>query len=66
MTYEVVIPRRPPECRGKTSMLIHEVLDEADRHLSGWNPQRGFAFNTHGNDQFAASACWSRSCRRRP
>jgi len=57
-TYEVVITRRPAGVsREDVEALIHEVLDEADRHLSGWNPASEVSrFNTHGTDWFAASS----------
>jgi thiamine biosynthesis lipoprotein len=56
-TYEVVLPRRSVEVsRGEIEALIREVLDEADAHLSGWNPDSEVSrFNAAGADWFPAS-----------
>ena len=56
-TYEVVIPQRPDAVsRQAVEAVIRGVLDEADRHLSGWNPSSEIAqFNAFGTEWFPAS-----------
>jgi thiamine biosynthesis lipoprotein len=56
-TYEVLVPRRPGAVsRRETEALIRAVLDEADRHLSGWNPSSELSrFNAQGTEWFPAS-----------
>jgi len=56
-TYELLIPRRPADVpRESVEAQVHEVLDEVDSHLSGWNSDSELSrFNAQGTEWFAAS-----------